>query len=86
MWVLDNISISLQHNGCYWHVCQQDFNYGDIPGWDLVNTTLSFNTIWCDSLNGCLYFNSSPSYNGVTTHQSTSPILDLQVITSVIRY
>ena len=35
VWALDNISISLQHNGCYRQIYQQDFNNGEIPGWDL---------------------------------------------------
>ena len=39
-----------------------------------------------DSSNGCLYFTSSPSYNRVASHQSTSPMLVLQVILCVSRY
>ena len=83
VWALDNISISLQHNGCYRHIYQQDFNNGETPGWDLVNSTISFNSSECDSSNGCLYFTGGPNYRGVASRQATSPMLDLQVITPI---
>ena len=54
VWTLDNINISLQHNGCYQHIYQQDFNNGEIPCWHLVNSNISFNSSECDSSNGCL--------------------------------
>ena len=44
-WALDNISRSLQHNGCYRQIYQQDFNNREIPGWDLIKSTISFNSI-----------------------------------------
>ena len=91
VWALDNISIFLQHNGCYRHIYQQDFNNGETPGWDLVNSTISFNSSECDSYNECLYFTSDPDYKEVPSNnhkhigsrQATSPMLDLQVITPV---
>ena len=91
VWALDNISISLQHNGCYRQIYQQDFNNGETPGWNLVNSTISFNSSECDSYNGCLYFTSDPDYKEVPSNkhphigsrQATSPMLDLQVITPV---
>ena len=91
VWSLDNISISLQHNGCYRQIYQQDFNNGEIPDWDLVNSNISFKSSQCDSSSGCLYFISDPDYKGVpssinktiASRQATSPMLDLQVITPV---
>ena len=92
VWALDNISISLQHNGCYRQIYQQDFNNEELPGWDLVNSNISFNSNECDSSNGCLYFISDPDYEGIPSppknrtigsRQATSPMLDLQVITPV---
>ena len=92
VWALDNISISLQHNGCYRQIYQQDFNNEELPGWDLVNSNISFNSSECDSLNGCLYFISDLDYNVIAnlsnnrhtgSRQATSPMLDLQVITPV---
>ena len=83
VWALDNISISLQHNGCYRQIYQQDFNNEETPGWDLVNSTISFNSSECDSSNGCLYFTSGPDYTHTGSRQATSPMLDLQVITPV---
>ena len=77
VWALDNISISLQHNGCNRQIYQQDFNNGEIPGWDLINSTISYNSSQCDSSSGCL------DYNIVVSHQATSPMLDLHVITPV---
>ena len=81
VWALDNISISLQHNGCYRQIYQQDFNNGEIPGWDLINSTISFNSSQCDSSSGCLYFTGGPDYIGVASRQATSPILDLNFVT-----
>ena len=49
VWALDNISISLQDNGCYRQIYQQDFNNGKISDWDLVDSTISFNSSQCDS-------------------------------------
>ena len=83
VWALDNISISLQHNGCYRHIYQQNFNNEEISGWHLVNSTISFNSSQCDSSNGCLYFASGPTNKGVASREATSPMLDLQVITPV---
>ena len=83
VWALDNISISLQHNGCYRHIYQQDFNNGETPDWDLINSTISFNSSQCDSSSGCLYFTGGPNYERVASRQATSPMLDLQVITPV---
>ena len=92
VWALDNISISLQHNGCYRQIYQQDFNNEETPGWDLFNSNISFNFNECDSSNGCLYFTSDPDYEGIPSppknrhigsRQATSPMLDLQVITPV---
>ena len=83
VWALDNISISLQHNGCYRQIYQQDFNNGESPGWDLVNSTISFSSSQCDSSNGCLYFTGGPDYTHQGSRQATSPMLDLQVITPV---
>ena len=83
VWALDNISISLQHNGCYRHIYQQDFNNEEISGWHLVNSIISFNSSQCDSSSGCLYFTSGPTNKGVASRQATSPMLDLQVITPV---
>ena len=91
VWTLDNINISLQHNGCYQHIYQQDFNNGEIPCWHLVNSNISFNYNECDSSNGCLYFTSGLDYKGVAhyndkhvgSYQATSPMLDFQVITPV---
>ena len=83
VWALDNITISLQHNGCYRQIYQQDFNNGESPGWDLVNSTISFNSSQCDSSNGCLYFTGGPDYTHQGIRQATSPMLDLQVITPV---
>ena len=91
VWALDDISISLQHNGCYRQIYQQDFNNEELPGWDLVNSNISFNSNECDSYNGCLYFISDPDYKGIPSpknktigsRQATSPMLDLQVITPV---
>ena len=83
VWALDNISISLQHNGCYRHIYQQDFNSKEISDWDLINSTITFNSNECDSSNGCLYFTGGPNYRTVASRQATSPMLDLQVITPV---
>ena len=83
VWALDNISISLQHNGCYRQIYQQNFNNGKISGWDLINSTISFNFNQCDSSSGCLYFTGGPNYRTVASRQATSPMLDLQVITPV---
>ena len=83
VWALDNISISLQHNGCYRHIYRQDFDNGKLSDWDLINSTISFNSSQCDSSNGCLYFTGGPNYEGVASRQATSPMLDLQVITPV---
>ena len=83
VWALDNISISLQHNGCYRQIYQQDFNNGKISGWDLINSTISFHSSQCDSSNGCLYFTGGPNYLHSGSRQATSPMLDLQVITPV---
>ena len=83
VWALDNIDISLQHNGCYRQIYQQDFNNREIPGWDLINSTISFNSSQCDSSSGCLYFTGGPDYRGVASRQATSPMLDLHVITPV---
>ena len=80
VWALDNISISLHHNGCYRQIYQQDFNNDKTLDWDLVNSTISILSSQCDSLSGCLYsiFNQK-----VATRQATSPMLDLHVITPV---
>ena len=67
MWALDNISISLQHNGCYQQIYQQEFNNEETPGWDLVNSTITFNSSQYDSFNGCLYFTGGPDYKGVAS-------------------
>ena len=83
VWALDNISISLQHNGCYRQIYQEDFDNGEISGWDLINSTISFNSSQCDSSSGCLYFTSGPNYTHIGSRQATSPMLDLQVITPV---
>ena len=83
VWALDNISISLQHNGCYRQIYQQDFNNEETPGWQLVNSTISFNSSQCDSSNGCLYFTGGPGNRKLSSRQATSPMLDLQVITPV---
>ena len=83
VWALDNISISLQHNGCYRQIYQQDFNNDEILDWDLVNSTISFNSSQCDSSSGCLYFTDGPDYKVVASRQATSPMLDLHVITPV---
>ena len=83
VWALDNIDISLQHNGCYRQIYQQDFNNGEIPGWDLINSDISFNSSQCDSSGGCLYFTGGSDYRGVASCQATSPMLDLHVITPV---
>ena len=83
VWALDNISISLQHNGCYRQIYQQDFNNDKIPDWDLVNSTISFNSSQCDSSSGCLYFTGGPGKRKVASRQATSPMLDLHVITPV---
>ena len=83
VWALDNISISLQHNGCYRHIYQQDFDNDEISDWDLINSTISFNSNECDSSNGCLYFTGGPNYKTIASRQATSPMLDLQVITPV---
>ena len=82
VWALDNISISLQHNGCYRQIYQQDFNV-KMPDWDLVNSTISFNSSQCDSSSGCLYFTGGPGNFKVASRQATSPMLDLHVITPV---
>ena len=83
VWALDNISISLQQNGCYRQIYQQDFNNWKTPGWDLINSTISFKSSQCDSSSGCLYFTGGPDYKVVASRQATSPMLDLHVITPV---
>ena len=83
VWALDNISISLQHNGCYRQIYQQDFNNGGIPDWEFINSTISFNSSQCDSSSGCLYFSGGHGNRQLSSRQATSPMLDLQVITPV---
>ena len=83
VWALDNIIISLQNNGCYRQIYQQDFNNGEIPGWEFINSDISFNSSQCDSSSGCLYFTGGHGNETVASRQATSPMLDLQVITPV---
>ena len=83
VWALDNISISLQHNGCYRQIYQQDFNNEETTFWDLINSNISFKSSQCDSTNGCLYFTGGPNNGTVASRQATSQILDLQVFTPV---